>query len=61
MMKTKNKEVAVEPESQFTGMGGEEPYIYEVIKGYCPRCGSIVNQEQKYCSNCGQKLRWKNE
>lgn len=48
MMKTKNKEVAVEPESQFTGMGGEEPYIYEVIKGYCPRCGSIVNQEQKY-------------
>lgn len=28
---------------------------------YCPICDGILWDYQKYCDECGQKLRWKND
>lgn len=34
----------------------------EEISYTCPRCGGVVgvyDMEDKYCSNCGQKIDWR--
>lgn len=28
------------------------------IAGECPVCGSWLNDEMKYCPECGQRLEW---
>ena len=25
---------------------------------FCAECGTVVLKDQKYCFNCGQKLKW---
>ena len=29
-----------------------------ILYYYCPNCCSKVKDKSKYCSNCGQKLKW---
>ena len=37
------------------------PLYGEWITGTCPRCKQDVQLGMNYCSNCGQKLLWKEE
>ena len=32
--------------------------INNYINGECQKCGEILIQSSKYCSNCGQKAKW---
>jgi RNA polymerase subunit RPABC4/transcription elongation factor Spt4 len=27
----------------------------------CSRCGTLVSSDDSFCSNCGNKLRWRYE
>lgn len=29
-----------------------------ILYYYCPNCCSKVKDKSKYCSNCGQKIKW---
>lgn len=50
-----HKAVILALEKQIAKKPIEATWDYE--KGYeCPICGYVVNQNQKYCSTCGQKL-----
>ena len=40
---------------------GGNPLYGEWITGTCPRCKQDVQLGMNYCSNCGQKLLWKEE
>ena len=40
---------------------GGNPRYGEWITGTCPRCKQDVQLGMNYCSNCGQKLLWKEE
>lgn len=40
---------------------GGNPFYGEWITGTCPRCKQDVQLGMNYCSNCGQKLLWKEE
>lgn len=40
---------------------GKEPvntFRHNTI-GYCPVCGKNVTNQYKFCSECGQKLKWR--
>lgn len=40
---------------------GGNPLLGEWITGTCPKCKKDVQLGMNYCSNCGQKLLWKEE
>ena len=40
---------------------GGNPLFGEWITGTCPKCKKDVQLGMNYCSNCGQKLLWKEE
>lgn len=40
---------------------GGNPLLGEWITGTCPKCKKVVQLGMNYCSNCGQKLLWKEE
>ena len=40
---------------------GGDPSLGEWITGACPKCKLDVQLGMNYCSNCGQKLLWKEE
>ena len=40
---------------------GGNPLYGEWITGTCPRCKQDIQLGMNYCSNCGQKLLWKEE
>ena len=51
------KQTAKEVENIYTVGDNGRYYIY----GSCPACGSAVIKPDKYCSECGQRIEWKNE
>lgn len=40
---------------------GGNPLYGKWITGTCPRCKQDIQLGMNYCSNCGQKLLWKEE
>ena len=40
---------------------GGNPLYGKWITGTCPKCKQDVQSGMNYCSNCGQKLLWKEE
>lgn len=40
---------------------GGDPSLGEWITGACPKCKLDVQLGMNYCSNCGQRLLWKEE
>lgn len=45
-------DIAVDKQIEKPGIGGYK------FKDLCPRCGRIIYLTMKYCSECGQKLKW---
>lgn len=37
-----------------------EETISSINKKTCPKCGKILKRDEKFCSNCGQKIDYEN-
>lgn len=53
--------IPLEIKDENTKSHGSNPLYGEWITGTCPRCKQDVQLGMNYCSNCGQKLLWKEE
>lgn len=53
--------IPLEIKDKNTKSHGGNPLYGEWITGTCPRCKQDVQLGMNYCSNCGQKLLWKEE
>ena len=60
-LEAENRKLKYEYEDSLLERDTPLPYAWELVNGYlreyCPKCGAGISNWQRYCHDCGQKIK----